>query len=221
MYKKNHNQIHKYQKKNYSPFHNAKEIDIYLNQLENERIRNNSFIDKTLDVDNVDNIVYHPLDKVGKRELEKNIEIYKQLEKERKEELKETTLMIVSLIGISLIIFILFVLYGINTNNTQEQISIEPPLLNQTELIPIKIEPLIVESSNIAIIIRNNQQKNISLEIDYKLYSKWYGTDRIESKIFNVNANTGKTFNVFDNEGCNVGIGDCSVIIINYTEIVQ
>lgn len=76
---------------------------------------------------------------------------------------------------------------------------------------------LTVEGSETDIIIKNNQQKDISLNVTYRIYSNWFGIDSRESKIFEIRAKEEKSFKVYNNEGCLTA--PCSVSIISYEEL--
>lgn len=82
--------------------------------------------------------------------------------------------------------------------------------------IPV-LEDYVVKGSQKEVIIENNLQEEITLNVTYRIYSKWFGTDRTENRLFEVAKNTTKAFLVYDNTGC--GVGDCSVSIITFSEI--
>lgn len=85
---------------------------------------------------------------------------------------------------------------------------------------PKKIEPLIIEGSTTAVIITNNQDKNVSLNVTYGIYSNWFGIDSITSQVFDVEANSNKMFKVYNNDGC-YNEHYCSVSIISYGEKIE
>jgi len=104
-------------------------------------------------------------------------------------------------------------------NNSQGSVS-EKELKNvDKQNTAEEIKLLIVEGSRDSIIIINNKQEFISLNITYRIYSKWYGADYQATQIFDINPNNSKSFKVYNNDGCSKGIGDCSVSIISYEEV--
>jgi len=80
-----------------------------------------------------------------------------------------------------------------------------------------KIEPIVVTGSKTDVIIKNNLQKDVSLNVTYKVYSNWFGKDSTESNVFEINAGEEKSFKVYDNDGCNTA--PCSVSILNFEEV--
>jgi very-short-patch-repair endonuclease/uncharacterized protein YcfL len=123
------------------------------------------------------------------------------------------------------IIVIILLLLFIFQNNPTAKITKNPaPKITENTTIPQPSETIIVESpkiivtsSNTDVIIANNQQKNISVNVTYRIFSNWFGIDSQQSKIFNVSANTQKNFTVYANAGCSNA--PCSVRIISYKEI--
>lgn len=71
--------------------------------------------------------------------------------------------------------------------------------------------------SSTNVIIKNNQDKNISVNVTYRIFSKWFGADYQQNAVFDVGAKTEETFKVYDNVGCSNA--PCSVSIISYEEI--
>lgn len=80
-----------------------------------------------------------------------------------------------------------------------------------------EIKPLIVEGTSTDVIITNNQARSVSLNVNYQVYSKWFGANYIVSAVFNVGANSKQRFRVYDNIGCSANI--CSINIVSYNEI--
>lgn len=99
-----------------------------------------------------------------------------------------------------------------------EETQITPPEEENTSPASIpEVKPIVVEGSNTDIIIKNNQGKSISLNVNYRIYSRWFGADYQESKVFDVGANSQQSFKVYNNDGCSTA--PCSVSIISYEEV--
>jgi very-short-patch-repair endonuclease len=80
----------------------------------------------------------------------------------------------------------------------------------------------VVNGSMQNVIIKNNLASGISLNVTYRILSNWFGTDRTETQIFEVGANSEKSFEVYSNGGCVYSSGktlDCSVSIISQKRI--
>jgi len=82
-----------------------------------------------------------------------------------------------------------------------------------------KSEPISISTSSTEITIKNTLQKTISMEITYRIYSKWYGRDTTETKIFDVGAYQTKTFLVWGNNGCKITGCPNNVEIIESTRV--
>lgn len=129
-----------------------------------------------------------------------------------------------------LIIFFLFLFGAVKIINLSNQTTntlstpqmITTPIPNTTiEPVPIpapsqEVLSLIVEGSNTDVILTNNRDKDISVNVTYRIFSKWFGMDSIKNKLFQVNANSKESFRVYD--ACAGGIGDCSIIILDFQE---
>jgi len=139
---------------------------------------------------------------------------------ERKNETKKKTnwrkYFLVGIIFLAIILIGYFVL-----NNGSKNNDIKNPSQNNenTNFIPeqTKVELIIVSGSKTEVIIKNNQQKSISVNVTYRIYSDWFGKDSIESNVFEVDADEEKSFRVYNNDGCNTA--PCSVSIINFEEV--
>jgi len=85
-------------------------------------------------------------------------------------------------------------------------------------------EPIVVEGSGSTqlstkkyVVITNNLEENISLNVTYRIYSKWFGKDTTTSKVFDVEAGVKESFLVYENYGCRSH--SCTVTIQNYEQL--
>src|SRR3989344_517674 len=109
---------------------------------------------------------------------------------------------ILILIFISLIFLVFFIINNkdliyeknIEALNTVPN-SIQP-------LTPEPAQPLIVEGSSTDVIITNNENKKAIVNVTYRIYSRWFGADYNENKLFEVSPNSQQSFRVYDNVGC-------------------
>lgn len=122
------------------------------------------------------------------------------------------------LIGIIILVIAVVGYSNLNNQNPVKQTKnySENNNLNSISNQP-KIEPIVVTGSKTEVIIKNNQQKAISLNVTYKIYSRWFGKDSTESKVFEINAGEEKSFKVYNNDGCNTA--PCSISILNFEEV--
>ena len=150
--------------------------------------------------------------KLSSKEIHENIEKIEVL-KEKKKKWKKYFFIVAILLTIILIEYVIF-----NNKNFIEQAKSyqDDNNLNSISKQP-KIESIVVTGSKTDIIIKNNQQKSISLNVTYRIYSDWFGKDSIETKIFEINAGEEKSFKVYNNDGCN--IASCLVSILNFEEV--
>lgn len=125
---------------------------------------------------------------------------------------------------VAVILVIILLLYSLNYKSDIIQSAnpppsvISPPTSAPPSIVTApEVKPLIVNGSKTEVIITNNQAKDISLNITYSIVSNFFGINSQQSQIFNVPANTKKSFLVYDNVGCDTA--PCGVGIINYTEI--
>lgn len=75
---------------------------------------------------------------------------------------------------------------------------------------------ILVEGSKTDVIITNGKDSPISLEVTYNIFSKWFGIDKTETKVFDVDAGSRKSFKVYNNDGCSNL--PCYVNIIDHEE---
>ncbi len=122
-------------------------------------------------------------------------------------------------IGIIVLVIILIGYFALNNENKRDAIKNYPKENPNINLIPEqpKVEPIIVTGSKTDVIIKNNQQKSVSLNVTYRIYSNWFGKDSTESSIFEIEAGEEKSFKVYNNDGCSTA--PCSVSIINFKEV--
>jgi very-short-patch-repair endonuclease len=140
------------------------------------------------------------------------IESRKRYELKEKEK-KRRKIIIVCIIAILILFF-----SGLIFNNQKQTLNQK----QDTTIIPEKvppitnppIEPIIVEGSKTDVIITNNQNKDTSVNVTYRIFSNWFGIDSTENKIFEVSANNKQSFQVYYNDGCSTA--PCSVSIISY-----
>lgn len=130
-----------------------------------------------------------------------------------KETPDDNTTIFFKLIFIAIIIILIGGSLFFMFNSTKHK----PLPLTNPPTAPPEVKPFIVEGSKTDVIITNNLERNISLNVTYRIYSTWFGADYTQSKVFNVGANTQQTFKVYDNVGCSSS--PCSVIIVSYNEI--
>ena len=84
--------------------------------------------------------------------------------------------------------------------------------------IPVKVSPVTVSANKYSIYIKNNMDKEITLDINYRRYSEWFGVDEITNLIINVKPNEEVVVDdpqFSNNIGCD-GIGPCNINIIDY-----
>ena len=124
---------------------------------------------------------------------------------------------------VALIIVILGVIaltiFSIQNNNNKEipTKSTETPLIVISNPIPEPTKSLlVVEGSSADVIITNNKEESVSVNVEYRIYSRWFGADYVNSQIFQVASQSKKSFRVYDNVGCSSA--PCSVEIISYKE---
>lgn len=138
-------------------------------------------------------------------------------EEKRKRKLKTLLKILAIILGIGLILFLSF--YFDHHKKVSPSADVPQPTVQEypSQQNPPEIKPILVESSNTDVIINNNKQKDVSLNVTYRIYSNWFGIDKQESQIFEVNANSQESFKVYNNDGCLTA--PCSVSIISYSEI--
>lgn len=117
-----------------------------------------------------------------------------------------------SILGLILIFGIWQVNSFFGLNKTKDIVS--NPIIEQKQ---IEIPPYEVQGSATNVIIKNNLDKQISLSVTYRIYSKWFGIDSQQTKVFDVEANSQQLFDVWNNQGCLTA--PCSVIIVSSKEI--
>lgn len=100
-------------------------------------------------------------------------------------------------------------------DDIEETIATPTPTIDEPEPTP-KVEPLIVSGDKTNVIITNNLDRDVSLKVTYNVYSRWFNADYDETKVFDVPANSEKSFRVYNNDGC--GNNPCSVGIMGYEE---
>jgi len=146
---------------------------------------------------------------VEERHKNKKIEVIKEKKSKWKKYL---------FIGVIVLAIIIIGYFSLNNKNPIEQTKDNPEEKNINSIPEQpKIEPIVVTGSKTEVIIKNNQQKSISLNVTYRIYSNWFGKDSTESKIFEINAGEEKSFKVYNNDGCNTA--PCSVSILNFEEV--
>lgn len=74
-----------------------------------------------------------------------------------------------------------------------------------------------IKGSKTDVIITNNLNRNISLNVTYNIFSRWFTMNSTQSKIFDVKAKDEESFKVYYNDGC--ANADCSVSIIDSKEL--
>jgi hypothetical protein len=173
----------------------------------------------------------------GYKTTQKSLNYLKEIEKERKNQVKRLSEEIkkgrkikflhdrkqdkrkrrfkIFIIAIIILFFFILIFNGIKENFNQEPKTTMPEDIPPTTPIP-ETEPIIIEGSKTEVIITNNQDKDISLNVTYRIFSDWFKKDSTESKIFDVESKTKKYFQVYFNDGCLTA--PCSVSIISYEE---
>jgi len=133
---------------------------------------------------------------------------------ERKDREKKKKIKHIVIISVVIAIILFIVLMGSHNNPEISDNNIQEQMLT---IISPAVAPFTVAGSNTEVIIKNNQQKAISVNVTYNIYSRWFGIDEIATQIFNVSANSEKAFQVYYNNGC--ATAPCGVRIISSTEI--
>lgn len=162
----------------------------------------------------------------------------KQLEEKqrKKEDIKQRERRYIELLGIKrkkkatviccvvlAVIILLVVICSIILNKPETSLVSTPEANSSTyveSVLPTpepKLPDYTVEGSATDVLIKNNLDKELSVKVTYRIYSIWFGIDSQASQIFDVEANTTKSFKVYDNPGCSNN--PCQVNIISYKKI--
>ncbi len=80
-----------------------------------------------------------------------------------------------------------------------------------------QVEPIILAGSKTDVIITNNKNKDVSLNVTYRIYSSYFGIDAMGNRIFEVKANSKQNFLVYDNVGCSHA--PCAIEILDFSEV--
>lgn len=135
---------------------------------------------------------------------------------------KEKTKVSKKVLVYAIIIIIILGIFAFIVFNNQKKDSTNNNIHTQDNFpAPIpqpQIKPLIVEGSATNVIITNNQDKAISVNVTYRIYSNWFGIDTQSNQIFDVDAKSKQMFKVYNNDGCSTA--PCSVSIVSYSELV-
>lgn len=186
--KEEHNALHNKQKERLKKFANSSAIDYFLRS---RRAKGQTSLSEK-EKDYSPSYDYYSERKEG---------IYNQKRERRARKIRVIIILIIVLFGL----WQLSSYFNHNKSNNNLVISNPVPTKN-----------IVVTSSKTEVIIKNNLQKNISVNVTYRIYSDWYGIDSQASRVFVVGANSQQTFKVYSNSGCDMGVGDCSVSIISY-----
>jgi hypothetical protein len=223
--KKDHNLIHEEQKKTKKKFQNSREINFFLkskipqNQTKLGDWKTKKFIESSPKYSKISR---------NKKNLSQEMKIIKTklsnkpstkfLYPKRTNPFIETTpkkkKKILNIFLIGLIIFAILVLIFSFSIFKQDNLEDIKNMEKSQVIIPSSI---IVEGSKTAVLINNSWERDVSINVTYRIYSNWFGIDSIESRIFEVKANSQESFNVYNNYGCDTA--PCSVSILNFEEI--
>jgi hypothetical protein len=224
---KEHKILHEYQIRTQTKFKTKSEIREFLRNISGQKILFQIGEKATKDVNKESNPrkkeYLKARDEIGeervRKEREKMLKEWERDEnsKKKKPKIKSKTnnktpigKIIITLFIVAGLIYILNIYADSNQPNPSTK-----PIINEN--VPEQIESIIVKGSKTDVIIENNLEKSISLNVTYRIYSKWFGADYQQSEIFEVGANKQESFTVYNNDGCSTA--PCSVSVINYKEI--